>query len=204
MEHDPLHAMWKDRPEAPAGARTPVAALLDNLRSAYNVGDIFRSADALRLERLYLAGISAFPPNGKLEKTALGATASVPWTHDLRVFDAVARARADGFALVAVERTPSSASVFEWEGPTRCCFVFGHEVLGVDRELLRQADAVLHLPMLGLKNSLNVASSAAALLYQHCARQGLLPAGAPQLGDSYLPDRREGGPDSGPQGDSAR
>lgn len=194
MEHDPLHAMWRDRPVDPGGPRTPVAALLDNIRSAHNVGDIFRSADALRLERLYLAGISAFPPNGKLAKTALGTTASVPWTHDLRVFDAVARAREAGFALVAVERTPASESAFAWDGPARCCFVFGHEVLGVDRELLRQADAVLHLPMLGVKNSLNVASSAAALLYQHCARHRLLPDGAPQLSDSYLPDRREGGP----------
>ncbi len=183
--------MWKDRLDEPAGGRTPVAALLDNIRSAQNVGDMFRSADALRLSRLYLAGISAFPPNGKLEKTALGTTANVPWEHHLRVFDAVDRARQDGYALVAVEMTPSSESLFEWDGPERCCFVFGHEVLGVDRELLRQADAIVHLPMLGRKNSLNVSSSFSALLYQHCARHGLLPGGSPELDESYLPDRRE-------------
>jgi len=194
VSQDPLHAMWKDRPADPGGTRTPVALLLDNIRSAHNVGDIFRTADALRLAQLYLVGISAFPPNGKLEKTALGTTATVPWSHDLRLGDAVARAREDGFALVAVERTPQSLSIVDWAGPVRCCFVFGHEVLGVDRELLRQADAVLHLPMLGVKNSLNVASSAAALLYQHCARHGLLPGGSPLLGDCYLPDRRVGGP----------
>ena len=64
---------------------------------------------------------------------------------------------------VAVEMTPASVSIFEWDGPARSCFVFGHEVLGVDRELLRQADAVLHIPMAGLKNSLNVSSSFAAM-----------------------------------------
>lgn len=193
MERDPLHAMWKDRSEEPEGPRTPVAALLDNIRSAQNVGDMFRSADALKLEQLYLAGISAFPPNGKLEKTALGTTETVPWSHDLRVFDAVARAREAGFALVAVEMTPSSVSLYEWEGPERCCFVFGHEVLGVDKELLRQADAIVHLPMLGRKNSLNVSSSFSALLYHHCARRGLIAGGRPDLTDSYLPDRRGGG-----------
>lgn len=200
MAGDPLHAMWKDRPDAGEGPRAPVSALLDNIRSAYNVGDMFRSADALRLECLHLAGISAFPPNGKLEKTALGTTASVPWTHDLRVFDAVARARAAAQVLVAVERTPSSVSLYDWDGPVNCCFVFGHEVLGVDKELLRQADAIVHLPMLGRKNSLNVSSSFAATLYHHCARHGLLPAGGPELSESYLPDRREEGGDQGVTG----
>jgi tRNA G18 (ribose-2'-O)-methylase SpoU len=188
-----LHAMWRDRVEPPAGARQPVAALLDNIRSAYNVGDIFRSADALCLERLYLVGITAFPPNGKLDKTALGAAETVPWIHDLRIFDAVARIREAGYHLVAVEMTPASVSLFEWEGPLRSCFVFGHEVLGVDRELLRQADAVVHLPMAGLKNSLNVSSSFAVALYAHLARHGRLSAGSPRLDDCYLPDRREGG-----------
>ncbi|MBN2170278.1 MAG: TrmH family RNA methyltransferase [Candidatus Krumholzibacteriota bacterium] len=193
MAIDPLHAMWRDKERPPAGPRVPVAALLDNIRSAYNVGDMFRSADALRLARLFLAGITAFPPNGKLEKTALGATAHVAWRHDLRVFDAVARVREEGYALVAVEMTPASISVFEWEGPARACFVFGHEVLGIDRELLRQADAIVHLPMGGAKNSLNVSSSFTAVLYQHLARHELLDASPPRLDGCYLPDRREGG-----------
>jgi len=115
----------------------------------------------------------------------------VPWCHDLRVFDAVARVREAGYPLVAVEMIPASVSLFDWEGPARCCFVFGHEVLGVDRELLRQADAVLHLPMAGLKNSLNVSSSFTAVLYQHMARHGLLAGGAPALDEHYLPDRRQ-------------
>ena len=190
MSADALHAMWKDKSGFPAGPRSPVAALLDNIRSAYNVGDIFRSADALRIAQLYLVGITAFPPNGKLEKTALGTTSTVPWTHDLRVFDAVARAREAGYSLVAVEMCPASRSLFDWEGPLRSCFVFGHEVLGVDRELLRQADSIVHLPMAGAKNSLNVSSSFAVVLYQHLARHGLLDASPPRLDECYLPDRR--------------
>ncbi len=190
MEKDPYHAMWKDKRETPKGTRAPVAALLDNIRSAHNVGDMFRSADALALEQLFLVGITAFPPSGKLEKTALGTTASVPWTHDLRVFDAVTRVRQAGYSLVAVEVTQASVSAFEWEGPERCCFVFGHEVLGVDRELLRQADAVLHIPMGGVKNSLNVSSSFAVVLYQHMQRHGLLDHASPELSGHYLPDKR--------------
>jgi 23S rRNA (guanosine2251-2'-O)-methyltransferase len=193
MRSDPYHAMWKDRSRDPEGPRAPVAALLDNIRSAYNVGDMFRSADALRLEQLFLVGITAFPPSGKLEKTALGTTASVPWKHDLRVFDAVARVREAGYSLVAVEMTSASVSLFEWEGPARSCFVFGHEVLGVDRELLRQADAVLHIPMAGLKNSLNVSSSFAVVLYQHMQRHGFLDHARPELAQHYLPDKRRGG-----------
>jgi tRNA (guanosine-2'-O-)-methyltransferase len=115
----------------------------------------------------------------------------VPWTHDLRVFDAVARIREAGFAIVAVEMTPASVSLFRARAPERSCFVFGHEVLGVDKELLRQADAVLHLPMAGFKNSLNVSSSFAVTLYQHLASWGRLDEAAPRLEDCYLPDRRK-------------
>jgi 23S rRNA (guanosine2251-2'-O)-methyltransferase len=192
MPQDPHHAMWKDKSEAPSGSRIQVCALLDNIRSAQNVGDIFRSADALFLEQLYLVGITAFPPNSKLEKTALGSSSTVPWSHHLRLFDAVEEIRAAGMPLIAVEMTPSSESLFEWDGPERACFVFGHEVMGVDRELIRQADAVVHIPMSGLKNSLNVSSSFAITLYQHLSRHGLLASGPPQLNDSYLPDKRQG------------
>jgi len=191
MRQDPFHAMWRDKSEAPQGSKVPVCALLDNIRSAQNVGDIFRSADALSLEHLYLVGITAFPPNRKLEKTALGAAATVDWSHHLRLFDAVAEIRRAGMPLIAVEVTPSSRSLFEWDGQARACFVFGHEVMGVDRELIRQADAVLHLPMAGLKNSLNVSSTFAVALYHHLFRHGFLSSGPPRLDDAYLPDRRE-------------
>ncbi|MCP4548274.1 MAG: RNA methyltransferase [bacterium] len=187
---DSLHAMWKDKGEMPDGPRAPVAALLDNIRSAYNVGDMFRSSDALRLAELNLVGITAFPPNGKLEKTALGTTATVPWRHDLRVFDAVAHVRSRGYALIAIEMTPASENFFTADIPAQSCFVFGHEVLGVDRELLRQADSVLHLPMAGYKNSLNVSSTFAIVLYHHLVRHGMLDFAPPQLDSSYLPDKR--------------
>jgi tRNA G18 (ribose-2'-O)-methylase SpoU len=192
MTIDPHHSMWRDKRESPEGPRAPVYALLDNIRSAQNVGDMFRSADALFIEQLYLVGITAFPPNSKLEKTALGASKTVPWSHHLRLFDAVEEIRGTGTAIVAVEMTPSSQSLFEWEGPAQACFVFGHEVMGVDRELIRQADAVVHLPMAGLKNSLNVSSSFAVTMYHHLAHHGLLSQGPPKLNESYLPDKRQG------------
>jgi len=191
MPQDPHHPMWKDKSEPHSGPRTPVRALLDNLRSAQNVGDIFRTADALIIERLHCVGITAFPPNSKLEKTALGASETVPWSHHLRLFDAVEEIRGAGLPLIAVEMTPASRSLFDADLPLEACFVFGHEVMGVDRELIRQADAVVHLPMGGQKNSLNVSSSFAVTLYHHLFRHGKLASGPPDLTDSYLPDRRE-------------
>jgi len=143
----------------------PVYALLDNIRSAWNVGSMFRSADAAGLAGLYLTGMTCTPPRPDLEKTALGATESVPWDYTDNPVDAARVARRAGQALIVLEQTPSAC---DWQGfvfPFPCCFVVGHEVRGVAPGVLALADQVLEIPMAGVKKSLNVAVSFGVLAF---------------------------------------
>ena len=152
------------RATLPAG-RLPAYALLDNIRSAWNVGSMFRTADAVGLAGLYLGGVTATPPRADLEKTALGATQTVPWDYWPDAAACARRLRADGLALVVLEQTPAAV---DWEAadlPFPHCFVVGHEVHGVAPELLTQADLVVEIPMFGAKRSLNVAVSFGLLAY---------------------------------------
>jgi len=146
-------------------AQMPVFALLDNIRSAWNVGSMFRSADAAGLAGMYLTGMTCTPPRPDLEKTALGATESVPWDY---VADPVAAARAvrdAGRTLVVLEQTPEACDWRDFAFPFPCCFVVGHEVKGVNPGVLTLADRVLEIPMAGIKKSLNVAVSFGILAF---------------------------------------
>lgn len=153
-------------PGAPRAGSLPAYALLDNIRSAWNVGSMFRTADAAGLAGLYLGGVTATPPRPDMEKTALGATRTVPWDYWA---DAAACARAlrdRGLPLVVLEQAPGSV---DWERaplPFPHCFVVGHEVHGVAPELLALADLVVEIPMFGAKRSLNVAVSFGLLAYE--------------------------------------
>jgi len=151
-------------PETPGHA--PIYALLDNVRSAWNVGSIFRTADAAGLAGLFLCGMTATPPRPDLEKTALGATRSVPWDYWP---DAVAAAREikdRGLPLVALEQTPAAVPWDTFAYPFPVCFVVGHEVGGVSPEVLALADGVVQIPMAGIKHSLNVAVSFGVMAYE--------------------------------------
>ena len=144
----------------------PVVVLLDDVRSLYNVGAFFRTADAVGIERLLLSGITASPPHRGLAKTALGAEESVRWE---TVPDAVARVadlRNAGHEVVAIETGAASIDLFEWRPAFPVCVVFGHEVHGVRRELLETVDARVCLPMRGTKHSLNVATAGGVVLYE--------------------------------------
>ena len=145
--------------------------VLDNIRSAFNVGSVFRTCDAAGVEHLYLCGISACPPNPKLVKTALGAEQTVPWSHHIRALEVLNGLRAEGYTLFAVERTDRSLPYTEVDYPERCVLIFGHEVAGVARPLLERADQVIEIPMLGRKNSLNVATSAGVVLFELVRRR---------------------------------
>ena len=151
--------------DIPAG-RMPVYALLDNIRSAWNVGSIFRTADAAGLAGLYLAGMTATPPRPDLEKTALGATASVPWDYWPDAGEAARRIRERGLPLVVLEQTPDAVSWQDYDYLFPHCFVVGHEVHGVSDAVLEQADAVVEIPMAGIKHSLNVAVSFGVIAYE--------------------------------------
>ncbi len=148
-----------------ANGRMPSYALLDNIRSVWNVGSMFRTADAVGLGGLCLCGMTATPPRPDIEKTALGATLSVPWNYWQDSLDAVRDLKSQGLAVIALEQTPEAVDWDDFACPFPHVFVVGHEVQGVRPEILDLADQVVEIPMAGSKQSLNVAVSFGVLAY---------------------------------------
>ena len=150
------------RPEIP---RQPVHVMLDNLRSAFNVGSIFRTADAGAVAHLHLCGMTAHPPHKKLEKTALGAFDYVPWTYYERNRDCLDALEAQGIPVVAVETVEGAVAYQEFSWPKPVAIVFGNEENGVNDRVLRRCTAVVQIPMFGYKKSINVATAFGIVLY---------------------------------------
>ncbi len=159
----------------PAIARNPLHVVLDNLRSAFNVGSIFRTADAGAVEHMHLCGMTCYPPNKKLEKTALGALDYVPWTHHVSTLDAIESLRGRGVTCVAIEAIDMaiSHSVFAW--PRNSAIVFGNEVTGIGPDILARCHATVRIPMRGFKNTINVATAFGVVMYE-VLRQWETPA----------------------------
>ena len=156
-------------PPAPPGApadRRPIYALLDSVRSVWNVGSMFRTADAVRLGGLFLCGTTATPPRPDMEKTALGATLTVPWDYWENTVDAVRHLQARGVTVVALERAAGAVPYDRLRYRFPLCFVVGHEQRGIAPEILALADAVVEIPMAGAKHSLNVAVSFGVLAFE--------------------------------------
>ena len=145
--------------------RRPVHVMLDNLRSAFNVGSIFRTADAGAVAHLHLCGMTAHPPHKKLEKTALGAFDYVPWTYYERNRDCMAALAAQGIPVVAVETTEDAVPYTQFTFPQLVALVFGNEENGVNERVLRRCDAVVQIPMAGYKKSINVATAFGIVLF---------------------------------------
>ncbi len=146
--------------------RLPVSVLLDNVRSLYNVGSFFRTADAVGAERLYLTGITGHPPSRALAKTALGAEETAPWEYSWEPGPFLAAARARGVEIVAIETAVHAVDLFDWTPRFPVCVVFGHEVDGIRPEVAAFADTYVRIPMLGKKHSLNVATAGGVVLYE--------------------------------------
>lgn len=144
----------------------PAAVLLDNVRSAYNVGAFFRTADAVGAAKLHLCGFTARPPNSKIGKTALGAEASVAWEGHEDAVAAIRALRSDGCVVAAIETSVRAIDLFEWRPAFPVCVAFGHEVDGLRREVLDACDVHVRIPMLGSKHSLNVATAGGVVLYE--------------------------------------
>jgi 23S rRNA (guanosine2251-2'-O)-methyltransferase len=147
-------------------ARLPVTLLLDNIRSLYNVGSLFRTADAASVERLVLSGITGRPPHRGIEKTALGAEAAVPWEAAAVGLDAVRAYRRRGYEIAALETSVRSVDLFDWAPRFPVLLVLGNEVEGLGQEILEMADTHVRIPMLGVKHSLNVATAAGVAVYE--------------------------------------
>jgi 23S rRNA (guanosine2251-2'-O)-methyltransferase len=146
--------------------KLPVSILLDNVRSMYNVGSFFRTADAAGVEKLFLGGIAAYPPKSGIHKTALGAEERVPWEHSWHPVGFARRLRENGFELAAIETSVHAVDLFDWQPSFPVCVVFGHEVDGVQPGLLEQCDRHIRIPMLGHKHSLNVATAGGVVVYE--------------------------------------
>ncbi len=145
--------------------RLPVGVLLDNIRSLYNVGAIFRTADGARVEEIVISGITGFPPRKEIEKTALGATETVPWQRIVNPVEAVEHYRQQGYQIVVLEHTDSSVPHWEFVYQFPTLLILGNEVWGVSDELLPLADAAIEIPMLGAKQSLNVSVAFGIVVY---------------------------------------
>ena len=148
------------------GLRLPVAVLLDNVRSMYNVGAFFRAADGVGLAKLCLCGITAHPPKKAISKTALGAEGTVAWEHDWDALHMAEGLRRSGFQIAAIETGADALALFEWQPKFPVCVMIGHEVDGLPPELLAMADEHVRIPMLGQKESLNVATAGGVVLYE--------------------------------------
>lgn len=173
MERIPFQATQAAAPYD--GIRTlPVSILLDNVRSMYNVGAFFRTADAAGAEMLYLSGITSHPPKKAITKTALGAEERTAWEHawDPLIFLAALRSR--GYEIAAIETSVHAVDLFDWQPRFPVCLVFGHEVEGIRPDIAELCDTHVRIPMLGLKHSLNVATAGGVVIYELLRKYRLL------------------------------
>lgn len=144
----------------------PVSILLHDVRSLYNVGAFFRSADAAGCEKLYLCGITGRPPHTGIAKTALGAEETVPWEHHPEPAVLIQRLRQQGHEIAAIETSVHATDLYDWQPRFPVCVLFGHEVDGLADPLLALCDTYVRIPMLGRKHSLNVATAGGVVIYE--------------------------------------
>ncbi len=161
--------------EVHSAPRNPVYALLDNIRSMYNVGSIFRTSDGARIEGLLLTGFTPHPPRNEIKKTALGATETVPWTYHRDPADAIKVLREKGIRLCVVEHTNKSVAYTDITlDQFPLCLIIGNELTGVSPVFLEAADLAIEIPMFGAKQSLNVAVAYGIVVFEmiRIARSG--------------------------------
>ncbi|MGN0201695.1 MAG: RNA methyltransferase [Candidatus Cryptobacteroides sp.] len=146
---------------------TGIVVVLDNVRSAHNVGSAFRTCDSFKADAIWLCGICATPPSVEIHKTGLGAEDSVPWVYSESTLEALASLRERGYRIVSVEQTVNSQSLesFEPAGEEKYALVFGNEVDGVSQEAVDASDLTLEIPQFGTKHSLNVSVSVGVILW---------------------------------------
>lgn len=154
--------------------KLPLVVVLDNVRSQHNVGAVFRTADAMRIERVVLCGICCCPPNQEIHKTALGAEESVDWQYFKDTIEAVNALKADGYTVYAVEQAHDSATLediaekVQWDDVqgTKIAVILGHEVFGVQQEVIDFCDGCIEIPQYGTKHSMNVSVTAGIVIYR--------------------------------------
>ena len=147
--------------------KTPIIIVLDHIRSLNNVGSIFRTADAFRMEGVYLCGITSIPPNAEIHKTALGAEETVAWKYFERTIDAVNELKMQDYIVCALEQAEDSVSLdhISLDKNKKYAIVAGHEVKGVQQEVIDACDICIEIPQFGTKHSLNVAVAVGIVIW---------------------------------------
>jgi len=146
--------------------KIPLVVVLENVRSAYNVGSVFRTADAFLIEAIYLTGYTAKPPHKEIKKTALGAEETVQWKHFTNAAAAIQELKQHGFKVFAIEQVLNSISLEKTSVPDKTALIFGNEVSGIEQSTIALCDGCIEIPQLGMKHSLNIATAAGVVLWE--------------------------------------
>ena len=154
--------------EYKTATKTPIIVVLDNVRSALNVGSVFRTCDAFRIEKLMLCGITACPPNNEIRKTAIGAEESVDWQYWSNTIEAIDYLKQNGYQIAAIEQAEESikADKLKLDNIKKVAIIFGNEVKGVDDKIMEMCDFCVEIPQFGTKHSLNVSVSAGIAIWE--------------------------------------
>jgi len=147
--------------------KTPVIIILDDIRSLHNIGSVFRTSDAFLIEKIYLCGITATPPNKEIHKTALGATETVDWEHHSDVVTVIENLKQENVSVFAIEQVENAVMLdqFTIETGKKYALVFGNEVFGVAQKAIAACDGSIEIPQLGTKHSLNISVSAGIVVW---------------------------------------
>mgnify|MGYP002630813744 FL=1 len=147
--------------------KTPIIVILDDIRSLHNIGSVFRTSDAFLIEKIFLCGITAIPPNKEIHKTALGATETVAWEYAKDVLEVVNQLKQENIKVYSVEQTENAIMLddFQPEINSKYALIFGNEVKGVSQEAINLSDSVIEIPQLGSKHSLNISVSAGIVIW---------------------------------------
>ncbi|MBK6346081.1 MAG: RNA methyltransferase [Bacteroidales bacterium] len=148
--------------------KIPMVVVLDNIRSQHNIGSVFRTADAFRLEAIHLCGITATPPHREIHKTALGSTESVEWKHFETTAESIQELKESGYTIVAVEQAIESILIhmFVPDKQKKYALIFGNEVNGIEDDIMNSSDFCLEIPQYGTKHSLNISVSAGIVIWE--------------------------------------
>lgn len=165
LENDELER--KTVEDFKTAAKTPLIIILDDIRSLHNIGSVFRTCDAFLIEKIYLCGITATPPNKEIQKTALGATETVAWEHYKNVTEVIENLKSENVTVLAIEQVEQAFLLdkFTIDKSKKYALVFGNEVYGVSQEAVAFCDGCIEIPQLGTKHSLNIAVSAGIVIW---------------------------------------
>ncbi len=165
LSYEEISARRYREEEAANIERIPVVVVLENVRSLYNVGSIFRTSDAVAVEKIWLTGFTGKPPRKEIDKTALGAVQTVPWEYEKDSLKVVKNLKNDGYTIAVLEHCHESENIFTYRPLGKTALILGNEVFGVTDEVAARADVALEIPMFGVKQSLNVSVAYGIAVY---------------------------------------